>query len=74
MSKDFDKKRNDAIVKINEAIESYDVLVNSVSPRNYRTTGNHYHELNKVKVGISDLEEITPTEKKKYDLYTEKYL
>jgi len=46
---DFDTKKKDFIIKLNNVIEAYDELTKDVSPKHYRTTGHHFHELKKIK-------------------------
>lgn len=64
----FEEKRNSFIEKFNDAMEAYDELTKSVSPRNWRTTGHHFTEMKKIKEEVVDLKEITSTEQKMYDL------
>lgn len=73
MSKNFETKRNEFLQKFQEAMDAYDELIKEVSPKNWRTTGNHFTEMKKIKKETVDLKEITTVERNMHDLYTEKY-
>jgi len=63
MSKSFDKKKKKMLEKLQEFKEVYDEFTKDVSPRDWRVTGTHFADLNKMERAIYSFREMTEEER-----------
>jgi hypothetical protein len=61
---DFHKRRNKMVDKLNAFILEYKEFTKEVSPKNWRTTGTHCTQLDKICAEIQNLQPITEADKK----------
>lgn len=59
----FSDNKDKVIEMINSLMKEYDLFTKKVSSKNWRSTGNHFTELRKMKDDIVNFSEITDNEK-----------